>query len=214
MMPKFFFGQGIAWALLVWAVSVLGAVWALGVGTALAQTPYQIRIGDRLQVTVVEDASLNITALVAPDGTISVPAAGALPVSGLTTVAVERALRNRLSTQFQMPPTVSVALVELGPLHGMTPRRFQVFVVGEVNGAGALEVEPGTTILQALSLAGGLTQFAASRRIQLRRVDLASGRDQVTLFNYRAVERGAPITVHVTLRPGDVIVVPERGLFE
>ncbi|MEL6172427.1 MAG: polysaccharide biosynthesis/export family protein, partial [Pseudomonadota bacterium] len=138
-------------------------------GVGLAQSTYLIQPGDRLTVTVVEDNTLNTQSLVGPDGTISVPAAGTIRVSGLTTVAVERVIRNRLASQFQEPPTVAVGLAALGTPLGQV-ETLNIYVLGEVGNAGQLQVEPGTTILQALALAGGTTQFAADKRIQLRRV--------------------------------------------
>ena len=75
-------------------------------------------------------------------------------------------------------------------------------------------VETGTTLLQALALAGGPARFAATKRIQLRRTDPSTGREKLYLFNYRAVERGGAIQSMIALREGDVIIVPERRLFE
>ena len=65
-----------------------------------------------------------------------------------------------------------------------------------------------------LALAGGLERFAATKRIQLRRSDPATGQERLYLFNFNAVERGAAIQSMITMREGDVIVVPERRLFE
>jgi len=72
------------------------------------------------------------------------------------------------------------------------------------------EVEAGTTLLQAIALAGGLDRFAATKRIQLRRTDTSTGQERLYLFNYNAVERGGAIQSMITLREGDVIIVPER----
>ena len=75
-------------------------------------------------------------------------------------------------------------------------------------------MQPGTTLLQAIALAGGLDRFAATKRIQLRRTDPSTGQERLYLFNYNAVERGGAIQSMITLREGDVIIVPERRLFE
>ena len=74
-------------------------------------------------------------------------------------------------------------------------------------------MEAGTTLLQAIALSGGLDRFAATKRIQLRRTD-STGQERLYLFNFNAVERGAAIQSMITMREGDVIVVPERRLFE
>ena len=85
--------------------------------------------------------------------------------------------------------------------------------MGQVTTPGMVEVEPGTTLLQAIALAGGLDRFAATKRIQLRRAD-STGQQRLYLFNFKAVERGGAIQSMIALREGDVIIVPERRLFE
>jgi len=107
-------------------------------------------------------------------------------------------------------PSVFVSVVSVDE----TAETFPIFVLGEVGGAGAIEVEPGTTLLQAIALAGGPGRFAATKRIQLRRTDSATGQERMFLFNFNAVERGGAIQSMITLREGDVIIVPERRLFE
>jgi polysaccharide biosynthesis/export protein len=67
-------------------------------------------------------------------------------------------------------------------------------------------------LMQAIALAGGLGPFAAKNRIQVRRRDAAG--EQIFAFNYRAYEACADIEGNVVLHAGDVIIVPERGLFE
>jgi polysaccharide export outer membrane protein len=75
-------------------------------------------------------------------------------------------------------------------------------------------VERGTTVLQALALSGGFTRFAATKRIQLRRTDPQTGAQSVYNIDYRAIEQGASSIGGTVLADGDVIIVPERRLFE
>ena len=89
-----------------------------------------------------------------------------------------------------------------------------IYMLGEVAKPGLVEVKPGTTILQALSQAGGLSPFAATKRVQLRRRDPQSGQEYVYKINYRAISDGAALTGNVYLSEGDVILIPERRLFE
>lgn len=178
---------------------------------ALAQAAgYRIQRGDTLAVTVLEDETLNRQALVLPDGRISVPLAGSVAAAGQTVEAVERAIADRLASNFAVRPNVFVSVLNVVE----EEETFPVFVLGRVGNPGAREVEVGTTLLQAIALAGGLDRFAATKRIQLRRTDPATGREQLYVFNYAAVERGAAIQSMITLREGDVILVPERRLFE
>ncbi len=178
---------------------------------ALAQSAgYRIQPGDTLAVTVLEDDTLNREVLVLPDGRVSVPLAGSVQAGGQSVEAVERAIADRLASNFAVRPNVFVSVT------GVTEEEetFPIFVLGRVGTPGAAEVETGTTLLQAIALAGGFDRFAATKRIQLRRRNSSTGQEQMFLFNYAAVERGASIESMITLREGDVILVPERRLFE
>jgi polysaccharide export outer membrane protein len=178
---------------------------------ALAQSAgYRIKAGDQLAITVLEDDTLNRQALVLPDGRISVPLAGSVRAAGNTVETVEKTIADRLASNFAVRPSVFVSVIAVDE----EEETFPIFVLGQVGGPGQVEVEPGTTLLQAIALAGGLDRFAATKRIQLRRTDSSTGQERLYLFNYKAVERGGSIQSMITLREGDVIIVPERRLFE
>jgi len=177
---------------------------------AMAQSAgYRIQPGDQLAITVLEDETLNRQLLVLPDGSISVPLAGTLKASGRSVESVEGAIADRLASNFAVRPSVFVSVVAVDETYGTFP----VYVMGQVATPGMVEVEPGTTLLQAIALAGGLDRFAATKRIQLRRTD-STGQERLYLFNFKAVERGGAIESMITLREGDVLLVPERRLFE
>jgi polysaccharide export outer membrane protein len=185
---------------------------ALAPAAALAQAAgYRIQTGDTLAVTVLEDDTLNRQVLVLPDGRVSVPLAGTVTAAGQTVQAVERAIADRLASNFAVRPNVFVSVVDVAEEVDET---FPIFVLGRVGQPGAREVEIGTTLLQGIALAGGFDRFAATKRIQLRRADPATGQERLFVFNYNAVERGGAIESMITLREGDVILVPERRLFE
>ncbi len=171
---------------------------------------YRIQPGDQLAITVLEDETLNRNTLVLPDGRISVPLAGSIKASGRSVDAVESAIADRLASNFAVRPSVFVSVTAVSET-GLT---FPIYVVGQVGEPGQREVEAGTTLLQAIALAGGLDRFAATKRIQLRRTDSSTGQERLYIFNYNAVERGGAIQSMITMREGDVIVVPERHLFE
>lgn len=177
---------------------------------ALAQAAgYRIQPGDVLSVTVLEDETLNRQALVLPDGRISVPLAGTIRASNQTVESVEKTIADRLASNFAVRPNVFVSVTTVNE-DGLT---FPIYVLGRVSEPGLREVETGTNLLQAVALAGGFDRFAATKRIQLRRRG-ADGQEQIFVFNYKAVERGAAIESMITMREGDVILVPERRLFE
>jgi polysaccharide export outer membrane protein len=86
--------------------------------------------------------------------------------------------------------------------------------LGEASSPGKLTVDPGTTLLQAFAQMGGFTPFAATSRLQLRRTDPVTGRETVYSINYEAIESGTSRNGVATLLDGDVIIVPQRRLFE
>jgi polysaccharide export outer membrane protein len=184
----------------------------LAVPMAFAQSAgYRIQPGDSLAITVLEDDTLNRQVLVLPDGRISVPLAGSITAAGRTVDAVENTIADKLASNFAVRPSVFVSVANLAtPFTGTFP----IYVIGQVNNPGEVQVLPGTTLLQAIALGGGLDRFAATKRIQLRRADASTGQERLYLFNYNAVERGGAIQSMITLREGDVIIVPERHLFE
>lgn len=178
---------------------------------ALAQAAgYRIQPGDTLNVVVLEDETLNSQVLVLPDGQISVPLAGTVRAAGRTVEQVEQTVADRLAGNFAVRPNVFVSVTGLAE-DGLL---IDVYVLGRVNEPGLREVEVGTTLLQAIALGGGFDRFAATKRIQLRRMDPATGEERLYIFNYDAVERGGAISSMISLRQGDVIIVPERRLFE
>ncbi|HIC64874.1 MAG: polysaccharide biosynthesis/export family protein [Paracoccus sp. (in: a-proteobacteria)] len=181
-------------------------------GQAQAQE-YRIRAGDRLTVEVLEDNSLNRTVAVLPGGTINFPYAGSLNVAGSTPSTVGNRIAQALSGVLAAPPTVFVTAVPQEPLPMAEAEKevVNIYVMGEASAPGAKAVLPGTTFLQALSQAGGLSPFAATKRIQLRR---ARTPGQVIVVDYDAIMRGAVMNYDPVLSEGDVIVVPERRLFE
>jgi polysaccharide export outer membrane protein len=188
--------------------AVLAAV--LAVPAAFAQSAsYRIQPGDQLAVTVLEDDTLNRQVLVLPDGRISVPLAGSVRAAGQSVEAVEKAIADRLASNFAVRPSVFVSVTGVVE----EEETFPIFVIGQVDAPGRVDVEVGTTLLQAIALAGGFDRFAATKRIQLRRTDSA-GQERLYLFNFKAVERGGAIQSMITMREGDVIIVPERNLFE
>lgn len=189
----------------------LPLIWTAG---AEAQE-YRVRAGDRLTIEVLEDTTLNRTVPVLPGGTINFPYAGSLQVAGSSPTAISNRISQSLSGVLASPPTVFVSVVPLEPVP-MAPEDpdallINVYVMGEASSPGAKTVPPGTTFLQALSQAGGLTPFAATKRIQLRRPSVPG---QVVSINYDAIMRGAAMNQDPVLAEGDVIIIPERRLFE
>lgn len=182
--------------------------------TGAAAQEYRIQSGDRLSIEVLEDPSLNRTLVVLPSGTIDFPYAGSIRVAGQSPTRVGSQISQALAGVLASPPTVFVTATPLIEPVLPTPEVqdvVNIYIMGEASAPGPKAVLPGTTFLQALSQAGGLTPFAATKRIQLRRASMPG---QVITVNYAAIMRGAGINLDPVLAEGDVIIIPERGLFE
>ncbi len=203
----------------------LGSKWLSGLflvvlwSNASFAGDYLVRAGDTLDVLVWQDSKLNRQVLVAPDGRITIPLAGHVAAAGRTLASVEAALKERLKSQFKDELDISVALVSSKerpvkppgppPLPPIDP---SVYVTGEVGKPGQYFFKTRTDVLQAIALAGGLGPFAAERRIKIRRK--VEGEEVLYEFDYDAFISGADLSGNMPLRSGDVIVVPEKGLFE
>lgn len=183
--------------------------------SAAAQDGYRIKSGDVLRIEVLEDPNLNRSSLVTPDGQVSVPLAGTVRAGGRTVAQVRSDVAGKLGVNFANTPTVFVAVESLaGPRTAAAPATIDIFLVGESNKPGKLTVAPGTTLLQMLGESGGFTKFAAKKRIQLRRTDRRSGKESVYKFNYLDIVAGESAGGSTRLQDGDVILIPQRRLFE
>ena len=204
-----------------WALLVAFTLVTMAGPEAQAQSSYRVKAGDVLAVEVLEDPKLNRQVLVLPDGRISFPLVGTVPVAGQSVGAVSETLTSALAPNFAAPPNVFVTVASLSEPRRRSrssapaaPETIDVYGIGELKAPGRAEIKVGTTLLQYLAAAGGFTPFAATKRIQLRRNDPSTGQDYIYRFNYRAVTRGAHIKGDFRLMDGDVIIVPERRLFE
>jgi polysaccharide export outer membrane protein len=161
--------------------------------------PSTYRVGpeDVLEISVWREETLKKEALVRPDGGISYPLIGEVQVAGKTVLEIRDEIARRLE-KFIPEPAVSVAIFKVGSQ--------RVYVIGKVNKPGDFPVGRYVDVLQALSMAGGLTPFADANDIRIMRRE---GERQVVLpFEYSRVVRGQKLEQNVQLRAGDVVVVP------
>ena len=158
---------------------------------------YRVGPGDVLAISVWQEKHLDKDVLVAPDGTISFPLAGTVQVGGSTVNQIQHKLTQKLKPYIP-GPTVNVSLQKA--------LNNRIYVIGDVNKPGTF-VSPGyLDVLQALSMAGGLTPFAAENDIKILRRE--NGRQKVFRFHYAQVKDGEHLKQDILLRPGDVVVVP------
>lgn len=170
-----------------------------------------LRPGDSLDISVWQDPKLDRRIVIGPDGYIGFPLAGQIRASGLTPHALEDLLRSRLQKNYtgQLDITVALSAVNRETEDETKPK---VYITGEVLRPGPYFVRPTINVMQAIALAGGLGPFAARQRIQLHRK--LNGVDSIFTFDYNGFASGRDATENINLQSGDIIIVPERGLFE
>jgi polysaccharide export outer membrane protein len=173
--------------------------WGAAPGAAARPEDPAYRIGpeDGLEISVWKEETLKATTLVRPDGGISFPLAGDLIVAGRTASEVRDELARRIS-RFVPDPEVTVSVVRVAS--------YRVYVIGRVNKPGDIAVGRPLDVLQALSLAGGMTPFASEDGIRIiRRVD---GRQVSLPFDYSRLRSRGDLSQNIVLKSGDVLFVP------
>lgn len=166
---------------------------------AATQDPgYIIGAQDVLDISVWKDPDLTRTVPVRPDGKITLPLLNDVQAAGLTPDQLKTSITQGLVKYMQMDPVVTVIVTQINS------QRF--YVSGEVNRAGEFALLPHTTVLQALSSAGGFTQFANTKKIYLIRI--VNGKQESHPFNYKDVVHGKNTDQNIELKAGDQIVVP------
>lgn len=164
---------------------------------AVEPSDYVIGPEDVLDVTVWKEPDFSRAVPVRPDGKISLPLLSDIPAAGQTPSQLAAAITVMLR-KYVTQPQVTVIVT------GINSRR--VFVLGEVGRPGPVPLLPNMTVLQALSSAGGLSQFANRKGIYVLRSE--NGRQVTYPFNYKAAVQGKATAQNITLKPGDTIVVP------
>ena len=158
---------------------------------------YLIQPGDILTISVWKEKDLEADALVLPDGTLSFPLVGDIRAAGRTVPQVRQEIVTRLA-KYMPRPVVTVAIKQI--------QGNVIYVIGDVNKPGAFIANSYVDVMQALSLAGGMTPFASDNSIKiLRRVN---GRETAIRFKYGQVEDGEHLAQNIVLQAGDVVVVP------
>lgn len=164
----------------------------------LAGGRYEIGPEDLLEISVWREKDLQREVLVRPDGWLTFPLVGNIRAAGKTTQDLQAEITARLR-KYIPDPVVTVTLVKIQGL--------KIFVIGRVDKPGEYVVGRYVDVLQALTLAGGLTPFANERDIRVLR-KRGDGGEIVIPFNYREVTRGRNLEQNIQLRAGDVIMVP------
>ena len=157
---------------------------------------YVIGAGDTIGINVWKEPTLSGTVKVRPDGYVTLPLLNEVQVIGLTTAQLRKLLEEKYK-EFTTDPFVTIRI------EGISSS--EVFLVGQVNRAGAFPLNGNETILQLLSRVGGLGIFADRSNVRIVRRD----GDRITeyIVDYDAILKG-DLRQDILLRPGDRIIVP------
>lgn len=195
---------------------IAALAWVVMAVSVSAQDSYLLKPGDVLRIEVLEDASLNREEFILPDGQISFPLVGTVQAGGRTIGDLSRSISSALAPNFAVAPTVFISPVSLSNRKASGPAvssTLSVYVAGEVNTPGKRQIESGTTLLQFLAEVGGFSRFAATKRLQLRRTGV-DGTLQTFIINYKDIDRGGTLKNNFLIQEGDILIVPQRRLFE
>lgn len=166
--------------------------------SAQSDPTYVIGAQDVLNISVWKNPELTQNAVpVRPDGKISMPLLNDIQAAGLTPNELKDRITQGLKSVMDNP-IVTVIVTQMNSQ--------RVYITGEVAKPGAYPLLPQMTILQALSSAGGFTQFANLKKIYMFRT--VNGKQVDFPFDYRDVIHGKNMSENVVLQPGDTIVVP------
>ena len=162
---------------------------------------FQLGPGDKIAIRVWRHDDLDMDITIAPDGSITYPLVGRIAVSGMTYPQLVEKLGAAIG-DYYTDPQVSVNILEL--------KNQKVFVIGEVMSPSVLQLSGEMTILEALTLTGGINQFSRTNNVLLIR----GGMENPSLYtiDVKAIYAQARLDQMVSLQRGDIVVVPTRTI--
>lgn len=158
---------------------------------------YLIGKGDLLEVFVWRNQQISRRVLVRPDGKISLPLLQDIQADGLTVLQLKSEITQRFSEHIENP-RVTVIVVEMGS--------YKVSVLGRVERPGVYPITGQTTLVEAIALAGGFTEWANKRSITV--VTHQNGKEKKVKVNYKKIASGKDPSQNIILTRGDIIIVP------
>ena len=185
------------------SILALAAVTALWTGTACAEE-YYMRPGDELNIVVTQQQDLGNSStnqspfVVRPDGNVSFPLVGEIHAEGMTVSQFTNVLQQGLS-RYIVDPDVSVNISKLG--------RVRVYVFGEVRKPGAVELDKGHTVIDAIGAAQGFTRDTAKKKIFLIHQDQPKSLIPINLNN---MPKTGDMSQNVTLRERDILYLTKN----
>lgn len=162
-----------------------------------AKEYYKIGVNDVLGIFVKDEAALTQDMVVMPDGRIIFPMIGEIMAQGHSAIDLKDTITEKLK-EFIKNPVVTVMVRQ------SNSRR--IYTIGNVSRPGPYPLEADMTVLQALSVAGGFTEWADRKFVMVvRRVN---NKETMLRFNYQDFIAGKNLENNYILAPGDTIVVP------
>jgi len=158
---------------------------------------YVIGTDDVLSIVYWKDKDMSADAKVRPDGRIALPLINEVQAAGLTPEQLQKKLTEE-SKKYMEDANITVVVREINSR--------KAFITGEVNKPGPYPLTSPTTVLQLISLAGGLREYADAKKIVIMRSE--NGRQIGLPFNYKEVAGGKNLQQNIELKPGDTVVVP------
>ncbi len=192
--PKSLFGVlTILWFSILWPIKAAEAQQ----GYPQPPTEYLIGPEDVLEISVWKEEGLEREVLVRPDGKLSFPLAGDVQAAGRTPEKVQAEITERIK-RYIPDPVVTVTVKTIGGN--------KIYVIGEVRNPGSYVIGRYVDVIQALTLAGGLTPFASENSIKVLRRE--GTKELVVSFEYAEEKKGRKLEQNIFLKGGDVVVVP------
>jgi polysaccharide export outer membrane protein len=158
---------------------------------------YLIGTDDVLSIMFWKDKDMSADAQVRPDGRIALPLINEVQAAGLTPEQLREKITEE-SKKFMEDANITVVVRQINSR--------KAFITGEVHKPGPYPLTSATTVLQLISLAGGLREYADSKKIMIMRN--VNGKQTSLKFNYKDVVAGKNLTQNIELKPGDTVVVP------
>lgn len=169
--------------------------------TIIHSQEYKVEPGDILLITVYEQPDLTTKVRVNSKGEITFPLLGIIKVSGRTVDEIEKKIRTLLEEDYLVDPQVNVFIEEYHPK--------KVFVMGFVNKPGEYELfkDRPTTVLEAITMAGGFREGSAPNGTKIIRVE--DGEEITIPIKVTDITKRGNKDKDIPVKAGDIVVVPE-----
>jgi polysaccharide biosynthesis/export protein len=166
---------------------------------------YVVGEGDVIKITVYNHDDLTTVARVSGDGSIKIPLIGQIDVGGLTLSRISAKIAALLSDGYVVEPQVSIFIQEF--------RSKKAFIMGEVNRPGFHVLSGNTTLLELLSVAGGITKDAAEKATIKRKANSPNQEETIITVDLKGLLEKGDTSLDVPIMDGDSIYIQKTGVF-